>query len=63
MVFFSGRTTKGVGRVDPPPRPLSKKTLPAVLAQNLGRKRKNCQNPFQVIIRLKKGRKKSGMDH
>ena len=28
-VFFSGRTTKGVGRVTPPPRPLSKKPSPA----------------------------------
>ena len=26
--------------------------------QKLGKKRKNCQNPFQAIIRLKKRRKK-----
>ena len=62
-VFFSGQTTKGVGRVNP--RPLSKKTLFfykfGFFSPKIGEK-KNCQNPFQAIIRLKK-RKKSGMDH
>jgi hypothetical protein len=52
-VFFSGRATKCVGK---PPWPLSK--YPAVLAQKLGRKRKNCQNPLQAAIRPKKREKK-----
>ena len=26
-------------------------------------KKKNCRNPFEAIIRLKKKKKKSGMDH
>ena len=47
--FFSGRTTK------------QKNTFflqnPTVSAQKLGRKRKNCQNPFQAFIRLKKRRR------
>ena len=29
----------------------------AVLAQKLERKRKNCQNPFQTILRQKKKKK------
>ena len=59
-VFFSGRTTKGVGRLTPPPTSpdhYAKKHFfsinPAFLAQKFERK-KNCQNPFQAIIRLKK---------
>ena len=46
---ISGRTTKGVGRVNP----LDHYAKNHFLAQKLGRKRKNSQNPFQAIIRLK----------
>ena len=93
--FFSGRTTKGVGRVNPPPTTKQKhiffsingknspgscimkilfyevhhfspifheftgsKTIFAFFSPKIGGK-KNCQNPFQAIIRLEK----SGMDH
>ena len=59
-VFFCGRTTEGVGRRTPPPRPLSKKTLfknkYGFLAQKFEKKKK-LSNPFQAII------KKNGMDH
>ena len=51
--FLSVRTTKGVGRVTP----LTTKQKSGYLAQSL-RKIKNCQNPFQAIIRLKKEKKK-----
>ena len=57
-VFFSGQTTKGVGRLTPPPPTTKQKTLFSInlayLAQKWERK-KNCQNPFQAIIRLKNG--------
>ena len=38
------------------------KTIFAFFSPKIGEK-KNCQNPFQAIIRLKKKKKKSGMDH
>ena len=50
---FSGRTTKRVGRVNPPPWPISKKLFFSLksgyLAQKLGRKKSKIL--FQAIIR------------
>ena len=58
---FSGRTTKGVGRVNPPDH-LAKNQFFSLksdcFSQKIGKKRKSCQNPFQAIIRLKKKKKR-----
>ena len=55
LFFFSGRTTKGVGRLNPTTTK-QKKTFfsinPAFLAQKF-EKKKNGKNPLQAIIRLK----------
>ena len=44
VFLFNGRTTKGVERVNP-----------GYFSPKIGKKKKNCQNPFQAIIRLKGG--------
>ena len=68
-VFFSGRTTKGVGRVNPPDHKIKSKKKCFFLNSDCfipklgGKKRKTCQNPFQAIIRIIKKYKKSGIDH
>ena len=58
-VFFSGQTSGN----PLPPTTKQKTSKICCFSKKNGKIRKNCQNPFQAIIRLKKERKKSGMDH
>ena len=63
-VFFSGTTTKGVGRVNPTDHYAKTHFFSlksGCFSQKIGTKRKNRQNPFHAIIRLIK-RKKCDMD-
>ena len=59
MLLYKNK--QGVGRLLPPPRPLSKKLLFFYTSGFFSHKIKKNKNPFQAIIRLKKERKKSGI--
>ena len=59
--FFSGRTTKGVERVNPPDHYAKNHFFSlksGCFSPKIGKKTKKFQNPFQAIITLKKREKK-----